>query len=98
MSENTGWPGAEFPENLGDVAYNNHANVKLNQEQLDYIYDSGEPISQWIRDAIQARIETEAHYKRANESHRRNLHGNTARTHADTQSQAGHGESTTVRE
>jgi hypothetical protein len=75
MSESTGWPGGEFPENLGDDAYNHHANVKLNQEQLDHIIDSGEPISQWIRDAIQERIEKEAHY---NESHRRHLHGNTA--------------------
>jgi hypothetical protein len=74
VSESTGWPGAEFPEYLGmDVAYNQHANVKINQEQLDYIYESGEPISQWIRDAIQARINTEAHYKRANER----VHGNT---------------------
>jgi hypothetical protein len=56
---NTGWPGGEFE---GD-AYNQHANVKLTQEQLDHITDSGEPISQWIRDAIQARIDREQNKK-----------------------------------
>lgn len=59
VPENTGWPGGEFPENTGDEAYSHHANVKLNQEQIDYIYDSGEPISTWIRDAIQERIDNE---------------------------------------
>ena len=63
----TGWPGSEFPDTGEDVAYNHHANVKLNQEQLDHIYDSGIPISQWIREAVQARIDTEAHYQRARE-------------------------------
>ena len=62
--EGTGWPGGVFE----DLAFSHHANVKLSQEQLDYIYDSGEPISQWIRDAVQARIDTEAHYTRANEA------------------------------
>jgi hypothetical protein len=76
-STGTGWPGIR--QYMHDEAtFTQHANVKLTEDQLDYIYDSGEPISQWIRDAIQARIDTEAHYKRANESHRRNLHGNTA--------------------
>lgn len=57
MSESTGWPGGEFSDG---EAYSHHANVKLNQEQLDYIYDSQIPISQWIREAVQARIDTEA--------------------------------------
>ena len=70
----TGWPGIrQYMHDQTDDPYSHHANVKLNQEQLDYIYDSGEPISQWIRNAIQARIDTEAH-KRANERQ----HENTA--------------------
>lgn len=63
MSENTGWPGGEFD---GD-AYNQHANVKLTQEQLDHIIGSGEPISQWIREAIQMRIETEGNINKLND-------------------------------
>jgi hypothetical protein len=66
MSESTGWPGGEFADG---EAYSHHANVKLTQEQLDYINNSGEPISQWIRGAVQERMDTEAHYKRANERH-----------------------------
>lgn len=67
MKDNTGtgWPGIRQYMHDATDPYSHHANVKLNQEQLDYIYDSDIPISQWIREAIQARIDTEAHYKRA---------------------------------
>ena len=50
-----GWPGGE-PDR---EPYDSHANVKLTEEQLVYIQESGEAISQWIRSAVQDRIERE---------------------------------------
>ncbi len=49
----TGWPEAERD------AYDTHANVKLTAEQLAYIEESRESISQWIRSAVQSRIQLE---------------------------------------
>jgi hypothetical protein len=50
----TGWPE---PESDG---YTIHANTKLNSEQKKAIDQSGEPESQWIREAIQERLDREA--------------------------------------
>lgn len=61
----TGWP----------ESYSLHANVKLTAEQKAVIEQSGEPESQWIRGAVQDRIDKEAHYARANEAHRNNPGG-----------------------
>jgi len=48
-----GWPDRE--------AYSVHANVKLTEEQLTYIENSGESTSQWIREACEERINRETH-------------------------------------
>ena len=48
-----GWPDRE--------AYNTHANVKLTEEQIRYIENSGESTSQWIREAVEERITRETH-------------------------------------
>lgn len=52
MSDGTGWVGE-------DVSYTTHANVKLTVEQKEAIERSGEPESQWIREAVEARLERE---------------------------------------
>jgi hypothetical protein len=54
MTEGTGWPNNESPE-----SYNVHANVKLTEAQKAKIAESGESESQWIREAIEMRLEHE---------------------------------------
>jgi hypothetical protein len=51
-STGTGWVGE-------GVAYNFHANAKLTEEQKGIIAMSGESESQWIREAVEMRIEQE---------------------------------------
>lgn len=53
MSEGTGW--------VGDIEgnYNVHANAKLTLEQKEAIAASGESESQWIREAVEERLERE---------------------------------------
>jgi hypothetical protein len=48
-----GWPDRE--------AYSAHANVKLTEDQIRYIENSGESTSQWIRSAVEERITRETH-------------------------------------
>jgi hypothetical protein len=48
-----GWPDRE--------AYSEHANVKLTEDQIRYIENSGESTSQWIREAVEQRIIWETH-------------------------------------
>lgn len=62
-NDGTGWPGIrQYMHDQTDDAYNRHANVKLTADQKAAIEASGEPESQWIREAIQMRIDQEAHY------------------------------------
>jgi hypothetical protein len=56
MSDGTGWVG---DNEFSDVAYSSHANAKLTTEQKEEIAKSGESESQWIREAVQERIDRE---------------------------------------
>jgi hypothetical protein len=64
VSDGTGWPGGELPDG---ESYNTHANVKLTAEQKQRIADSGESESQWIREAVQERLDREAFTRRLRE-------------------------------
>lgn len=55
MSDGTGWMGDLEVEGN----YNIHANAKLTQEQKAAIAASGESESQWIREAVEERLERE---------------------------------------
>jgi hypothetical protein len=64
VTDGTGWPGIrqwmhKQTDPIEGEAYNQHANVKLTAEQKAVIEASGEPESQWIREAIQMRIDQE---------------------------------------
>jgi hypothetical protein len=48
------WDNCELP--VSTDSYNVHKNVKLTQEQAAAIEASGEPDSQWIREAVEMRL------------------------------------------
>lgn len=56
----TGWPGPEFPQyrkgERMDESYTEHVNSKLPQKWCALIEQSGDPISQWIREAVRQRL------------------------------------------
>jgi hypothetical protein len=54
--EKLGWPAPD----QWDEPYTSHANTKLSEAQKAYIEASGEATSQWIREAVQQRIDAEA--------------------------------------
>jgi hypothetical protein len=58
-----GWPDRD--------AYDAHANVKLTAEQLTQIQNSGQPISQWIREAIVERLIRESYGDKGLTLHRK---------------------------
>jgi hypothetical protein len=54
-----GWPDSgEHPDYRG--FYSKHANVKLSPEQKEAIARSGQPESEYIREAVQMRLDREA--------------------------------------
>jgi hypothetical protein len=43
----------------GDPVYTEHMNVRLTKEQAAMVRESGETDSQWIREAVQQRLDRE---------------------------------------